>query len=326
MPPKRNAVQGRIQAFQSALAEVDADAAQTAIRKALKDRHCLLVKQAAEVCEERLSFDLEADLLAAYRRFLKNPIKSDPHCMAKGAIVRALVALDCQNAEFFLAGLSYQQPEPVWGGTEDTAVDLRVSCAMGLVNTTYPRALVKLVTLLNDPYPRARMGAVRAISFTPPLAAEAVLRAKALAGDAEPDVTSDALGALLQVAPGESKVFVLRFLEACRDPVLRESIALTLGESKQDEALDILRTCWDNEPFKREQDNAFLLGAIFHRSEKAFAWLLDVVAEGDRGSARFVIEQLAIYGSNAKLRKGLAAAIAKRGREDLRALFNEIWR
>ena len=68
--------------------------------------------------------------------------------------------------DFFIAGLQYHQHEPVWGGTEDTAIDLRVSCAMGLANSAYPRALIALIPLLYDDYAQARQGAVRAIAFT----------------------------------------------------------------------------------------------------------------------------------------------------------------
>jgi hypothetical protein len=106
---------------------------------------------------------------------------------AKGAIARALVALDCQDAALYRAGIRLRQLEPVWGGSVDTAIDLRGTCAMGLVQTRYPRALAELVALLADPEPRARTGAAPAIVCAVPLGAEAVLRAKALMGNARPD-------------------------------------------------------------------------------------------------------------------------------------------
>lgn len=68
-----------------------------------------------------------------------------------------------------------------------------------------------------------------------------------------------------------------------------------------------------------------LLGAIFHRSENAFTWLLDLVAEGDRASARFVVEHLAIYPTDERLSEQLQAALAKRGDDALTAFFREIW-
>jgi len=326
MSRQRTAVRDRLKDFQSKWASSDQVLIQRSVQEALSDRHYLIVKHAALLCGEHLLYDLEADLLAAYRRFLENPVKSDPHCTAKGAIARALIALDCQEIDFFIAGLHYQQHEPVWGGTEDSAVDLRASCAIGLVNTSYPRALIELATLLHDPYSSARKAAVRAISFTQPLAAEAVLRAKALAGDADPDITGETLSVLLQVAPSESLEFVAGFLEASDDPSLRESIALALGASKIDEALQVLRMCWDKEPLKREQE-VLLHGAVLHRSEKALAWLLEVVSEGDRGSAKFVLEQLAAhYRTNERLGERIQTTLAERQDKELTAFFQKIWR
>jgi hypothetical protein len=326
MPYKRNMIKERIKEFQLKCSNSDPAKVQATITEALNDRHCLMVKEAAEFCEERLIYDLEADLLKAYQRFLNNPVKNDPNCTAKEAIVRTLVALDSQEIDFFIAGLRYHQHEPVWGGTEDTATDLRVSCAMGLVNTSYPRALIELVTLLYDHNSHARKGAVRAIAFTQPLAAEAVLRSKAIAGDVEPDVIGETLSALLQVSPTESREFIASFLESDRDPMLRQSVALAIGESRLDEALDLLRSCWNDKPLKEEQDNCLLLGAVLHRSEKAFAWLLDVVVEGDPSSARFVVEKLAIYRTDKSLKKKMEAALDERGDDALAADFFKIWR
>jgi hypothetical protein len=325
MPHKPNAIKERIKEFHLACTHADPVKVQATVKKALKDRNCLMVKQAAERCEERLIYDLEADLLKAYQRFLKNPVKNDPNCTAKCAIARALVALDSQDVDFFIAGLGYHQYEPVWGGSEDTAIDLRVSCAMGLVNTSYHRALIEIVALLHDHNPHVRKGAVRAIALTQPLAAEAVLRSKAIAGDSEPDVTGEVLSALLKISPHASQAFVSSFLDSPGDPNLRQAVAVALGASRLDEALEILHSCWNNEPFKRKQDNALLLGAILHRSENAFAWLLEVIAEGDRASARFVIAELAIYRTDKKLSERIKAALAERDDDDLTALYSEIW-
>ncbi len=73
--------------------------------------------------------------------------------------------------------------EPVWGGTADTAADVRGTCAIGLVATGYPRALVAIAALLYDAEPDARLGAIRAAANGTPREAELLLRSKALAGD-----------------------------------------------------------------------------------------------------------------------------------------------
>jgi HEAT repeat protein len=318
-------VRDRIEEYRRLCERDGPEAALAATRKALADRHYLLVARAAELAGERLLYDLEPDLIAAYRRFLDNPVKRDPNCTAKGAIARALVALDCLDARFYLAGIRYRQLEPVWGGSVDTAVDLRVSCAIGLAATAYPRALIPLVDLLHDPEPHCRSGAVRAIACTQPLAAEAVLRSKALGGDPEPDVTGDCLIALLQVAAEDALDFVAGFLDA-PDPTVRELAALALGDSHLDPALDLLREHWEAQPLKRDADRVLLRAAALHRSEAAFDWLIQVAARGDPASAELVVEELAAYRANEKLRERLRSALAERGDLRLVSDFDERFR
>ena len=325
MPPKKDPVQDRIKAFNSKCEHSDPETVKELVKQLLGDRHCLPVARAAQVSSQRCFYDMEDDLLNAYRRFLKNPVKNDPNCIAKGAIARALVDLDCKDYTFFIAGLHYRQHEPVWGTTVDTAVEVRVSCAMGLAQTSYPRTLIELVATLHDPEAPVRIGAARAIICTQPLAAEAVLRAKALAKDPDFDVTAQVLTALLHVAPEDSRDFVSGYLETQTDPELIEAISFSLGESRLEAALDALKSCWDNQPLKRKQEHAFLKGAVFHRSEHAFSWLLDVVAEEDRISAMFIIEALAIYRTNERLKARLQKVVSQRADDKLSDHFHRVW-
>jgi hypothetical protein len=324
MPGRRAAIEQRLADFRRLSDEAEGIGLEALTREALADRHCLLVARAAEVCAERLVYELEGELKSAFERFLVNPLDTDRQCRAKTAIARALVALDCLNADFFLAGMDYRQPVPLWGGTTDTAADLRATCAMGLVGTSYARALPALVDLLADPEPQARIGAVRAIACTSPQAAEAVLRAKALLGDAEPEVVGECLSALLRLEPDESVDFVVRFVDGANTELV-EVAALALGESRLDQALGALRSRWDEAALKGPKERALLRAAALHRSDAAFDWLLAVVAEGDLASARFTAEALAVYRSNERLAKRLAKAVAQRGDADLAALFAGLW-
>ena len=237
----RQDVRERLAALEATCDQAEPEDVLKALRTALQARHRLLVARAAELTASRLLYDLEPDLREAFDRLRVDPLKRDAGCIAKGAIVRALVALDCLDAELYIAGIHYRQLEPVWGGRMDTAVDLRVSCAMGLVGTSHSRALMHLVDLLYDPEPRARGGAARAI--------------------------------------------------ACA------------------------------EPFKRDQDRMLLRGAVLHRSEAAFAWLLEVVASGDLSSAEVVIDELATYRDTAQTRKSLHDALVTRDEPSLLARY-----
>jgi hypothetical protein len=309
-----------------ALDELPADAKDKAeaLQRALATRNCRIAARAARLAEDALLYELMPALLAAYARFLDKPVKQDPSSIAKKAIVRSLVALDCSDAEFFSRGLRYRQLEPVWGGTVDTAADVRSSSAMGLVASGYPRALVELTALLNDPEPAARIGAIRAIACGNPREAELLLRAKVLAGDAEPQVLGECFTALLEVEPDESIGFVAACLGNADDAV-RELAALALGESRLDAALAPLKDAWAGVLIGNEFRRALLRAAAAHRSEAALDWLLGIAADARVPVALEVLEALAMYKHNPKLQQRLEAALGERGEPTLLERFAALW-
>jgi hypothetical protein len=292
---------------------------------ALAHKHYRVVAKAARLAADALLYDLVPALRGAYPRFLDKPVKADPNCFAKKAIVRALVALDYEDAEFFSAGLQLKQMEPVWGGTADTAADVRASCAMGLVASGNPRALVAITQLLYDPEPDARVGAVRAAAYGNPREAELLLRAKVLARDAEPAILGECFTALLSVEPEESLAFVAAYLKD-PDDVLRELAALAIGESRAPGAVEILRNAWNEVLVGEQLRLALIRGAAAHRSEAAFDWLLSIAAEARPPVAEQVIESLALYKHNARLAQRLAAVLEERGDGALRKIYEKLWK
>ena len=120
------------------LSEVQADphapgAAET-LHRALADRSNLVVARAAEIVAEWELADAAPDLIAAFDHFLIDPVRRDPTCAAKLALAEALLRLDAGDAEHFRRGLRHVQPEPVWGGTQDTAAPLRANTRPARVN------------------------------------------------------------------------------------------------------------------------------------------------------------------------------------------------
>jgi len=283
------------------------------IRQALENKHCRVVSRAAAMAAERSLREHVPDLLGAYPRFLADPVKRDPKCIAKQAIARALVELDCADVDFFLEGIRYRQPEPVWGGSADSAVDVRCNCAMGLAATGYSRAIQELTLLLNDAEWRARAGAARAISCGNPREAEAVLRFKVLIGDQEAQVIGECFTGLLSVAPDDSLPFVATYLSDGPDDV-RDFAALALGESRQLEALQHLRSAWDG-AFDQEFRAVLIRAAALHRSEAAFDWLISIIEQGAAASADVAVEALSVYERNTKLSERVQQALAKREAE-----------
>ena len=81
--------------------------------------------RAAEIVAEWELAPFELALIAAFDRFLPDAVRRDPTCAAKIAIAEALNRLESREAELFLRGVRHVQPEPVWGGREDTAARLR---------------------------------------------------------------------------------------------------------------------------------------------------------------------------------------------------------
>jgi hypothetical protein len=294
------------------------------LTRALRARHYRVVAKAARLVEESLHYDLVRALQDAYPRFLEKPAKTDPNCLAKKAIARALVALDCLDSAFFSAGLQYRQPEPVWGGTADTAVDVRCACAMGLVATGYPRALVELTALLHDPEAGVRLGAVRAVACGNPREAELLLRAKVHAGDAEAGVIGECFTGLLAVEPDESVPFVARFLGAV-DPAVQELAALALGESRLDGALRPLQEAWQQVLLAEDFRRALVRAVAAHRSDAALDWLLALAAEARTAVAAEIVDALALYKHNAKLARRLAAVLDERADTALIDAFELRW-
>lgn len=323
MPPRKT-VEEKLDELDGLAAEPDRAALAARLTAALSDRHFSVVAKAAKIAAGALQYALRDPLAAAYRRLLDKPAKTDPNCIGKKAIARALLELDFADVDLFVAALSYRQLEPVWGGTADTAAELRSICAMGLVASGYSRALVEVAALLYDPEAEARIGAVRAIACGNPREAELLLRSKVAAGDAEPAVLGECFSALLGVEPDESLAFVARHLEA-GDEALREHAALALGESRLAAALPRLQKAWDEPLVAQSLRRALIRAAAMLRAEAAFDWLIALVGERDFVTATDILEALALYKHDAKLAARLKAALAARGDRALLAKYVDRW-
>ncbi len=294
------------------------------LKKALTDRNNRVVAKAATVSAEKLNYDLIPDLLAAYERFLVNPGKTDKTCAAKRAIGRALYELDYHGTDFYLGGLRYRQSEPVWGGSVDTAVELRCTCAIGLASTTYPRAVLDLIELLHDPEAQARVGAVRAISLLAPYDAEIALRSKILQSDEEPEVIGECFSALLKIESEFSLPFVAAFLNDPRDDI-REMAALSLGESRLDDAFASLKSCWQRVFVDNAFRNILLRAMVLHRSHASFDFLLSIIEKESLGIAINTLEALSIYRHNQELRDQIKQRVNTRTQPEVEKAFERYW-
>jgi hypothetical protein len=136
------------------------------LQKALRDKVNLVVAKAAEIAGDLRESELVPNLIEAFDRFMVNPNQTDKGCIAKTKIMKALGTLECERAGVFLKGIRYFQLEPAYGGHVDTACELRIASALGLVKMGFSGALTELVTLMTDKEVEVRVGAVRAQTDT----------------------------------------------------------------------------------------------------------------------------------------------------------------
>jgi HEAT repeat protein len=324
MPPKKLKTEDKIEALRQCIEQGPQAQAHACLNKALKEKSNFLVSKAAEWTAEQLAYDLIDDLIAAFGRFMHDALSTDKTCAAKRAIARALYDLEYDNAAFYRNYLTYRQMEPVWGGSVDTAVDLRCTCALGLVASNDPRAVLHIVELLHDTEYQARLGAVKAIELIQPYHAEIVLRHKILQGDDEPEVIAQCFSSLAKAAPEESLEFISGFLSSESD-VLRESAALALGECRLDEALDLLIETSDNLFGFDKLIPSFYRAIALQRKDKAYDYLLEKIAHTAADQASHAIAALSMYNYNQELKDKIIAIAKIRKLTKLNKAIDDYW-
>jgi HEAT repeat protein len=286
-----------------------------ALRKALRHRSNYYVAKAARVAAELSLASLVPDLLAGLDRFFTDPVKSDPQCWAKNAIVQALADLGHGESATYLRGLHHVQMEPVWGGQADSAGPLRAKCALGLVqcrDLSDTQLLSHLIELLVDDDKTVRVEAARAIGRIDRAEAALLLRLRALVGDPEPEVLGACFSALLGIEEAQGIAFVSRFLDRGEEAV--GEAALALGLTHDAGALKILRDRWE-----RKRDPVLLTAIALTNLPEALDFLIEQVA-ADSLSA---LEALASARLSAEVRTRIAAAVESTGNPRLRVAFEK---
>jgi HEAT repeat protein len=287
------------------------------IQEALTGTSNHLAAAAARIVGEYKLEMFEDLLVQAFERFMENPLKTDKGCAAKKAIAEALFQVGSHQEDLFLQGIRHIQLEPVYGGKEDTAAELRYVSAMGLVNTGYPDVMLELAHLLADNMLDARIGAIRAIAYALQDAGIPLLRFKALIGDEDGRVVYECFRALLDLSPRDSLPFVASFFDH-DDPAVAESAALVLGESRLPEALDVLREGWEN-TLNQDLRRFILLAIAMLRYEEAIDYLLSLIANETQGIARDAIEALEMYQEDVQIWGRVQEIIGSRDDMDLSA-------
>ena len=292
-----------------------------ALRKVLADRNNLLASKAAVIAGDQGLQDLTPDLLAAFDRFLKDAAKTDPQCWAKNAMVKALRQLGHSDATVFLQGTAHVQMEKVWGGETDTAAALRGVCALALVDCILPakQLLSYLVDLSADKEKIVRIEAIRALSGTGLEEAELLLRMKALAGDAEVEVTGQCLSGLLELKAPGAVTFVEKFLHAGEE--MRFEAISALGIAPQPESVDALIRCW-----KETRETGVIQALGLSKHPAGVDYLVHLCEEGPTMAASLALEALAKGRFREEARSGVQEAVERRGDKDVCKAFERLFK
>ncbi|HEX4123862.1 MAG TPA: HEAT repeat domain-containing protein [Tepidisphaeraceae bacterium] len=255
-----------------------------------------------------------AELVNAFHRFLAKAGGGDRGCAAKQAIATTLYESTCTSADttgVFLAGVRWVQMEPAYGGSTDTAAELRGICAMGLVRVGYPRVMEILVDLLADPSEQTRIMAVRALAYANQDAGALLLRLKILTGDPDERVIAEAIAAVGQIGGIKALEFLRRLMQDGPGTAAFSAAAMAVGDLHHADALEALLTVW-RESMLRETREALLLPIALCRLPAAIDFLLTVIAENPEPLARGSVEALAIFRHDPQLKSKIAAAVSTR--------------
>jgi hypothetical protein len=237
---------------------------------------------------------LAEELAPAFERLCEQGVKRDPGCRGKVAIARWLHDNDRWEDGVFARGVTYQQPEPAYGGPVDTAGELRGICGIAYAHAGASEALDVLARLLADADPVARIAAAQGLGDSR-RDGSALLRYKALVGDAHPDVTAAVLESLFRLTGDAAIDFVAALLVAHDERA--ELAAYALGGSRLADAFPLL-VAWSAECAARQRQMVAFLALALLRDARANALLVDTIARAERAEALAAATALATFAAD----------------------------
>jgi hypothetical protein len=297
------------------------------VRKALGNANNYLVAKAAKIVSEYGLTALLPEVLDAFERFFIDPVKSDPQCWAKNALVKALVKLECRDAAVYLRGLRHTQEEPVWGGQSDTAGALRGTCTHALVTCT-GLSDAQLLDLLLEPLvdrdKTVRMEAARAIGHVGGASAALVLKLRILLRKEDPGVLGACFSALLGMDHSDRRGvidLVVEFLEDGEEASAEAAFALAeIHEPAGLAALVARRLKGADTWFTSVLDHAIVLT----RLPEGMEFLLGVI-ENDPRQAASALEAISRAHPSPEARARVAASVQRLASERVLLAFRQLF-
>lgn len=314
--PARETLDERARRLRRLAQEPSSTAGVKEIARALRLKNNHIVAAAASVAETWREASCVDALAAAFEHFMTDPVKRDPGCVAKLAIVQALREIEHLREDLLLHAARHVQPEPVYCGREDTAAPLRVAAASALAELLHPDADFVLADLIQDPEPRAREGATHILGELGGRTAQLLLRTKARASDPDAFITGTYLEALMKIDGEGSLDFVAEFLQD-DEPAIVEQAALAIGEAHLPESFPRLRKAYD--AYIQDGDREpLLLGMALTRAEESVAFLIDLVRDGRASMAVAAIKALELHKGDTARAQEVVKAAENRTEPDVR--------
>jgi HEAT repeat protein len=318
----KQAFEKKIEALEALRSAADSAAVPVELRKALRDRNNYLVSKAAELVADLKQDDLIPELIAAFDRFMIDPVKSDPQCWAKNAIAKALKNLGHRDAHVFLRGIVHAQPEPVWGGQADSASTLRGTCALALVDCRLDdlEILTHLTDRLADEQMPVRVDAALAIGqFARP---EGVLplRLKAWLGHDEPEVIGQCFTSLMALDSRAALGFIAGFLGAKNDDVRAEAAGV-LAQAREPEALQLVIEFYKRKRLPAEFRVGILMALGASPLREAADFLMSVVRSESGELAGSALTALGLSRFRNEMREAARAVVAQKEDPGLNKIF-----
>ncbi len=257
--------------------------------------------------------ELIPDLLAAYSRLFDDPVKTDPKCWGKTAIIKALTTMDYSESPPYILGSTHVQMEPVWGKVEDAAGPLRANCILALPQCADLRRFEifrRLVDSLMDPLDPVRLEAVRAIEQMNGDEAPLLLRPEGTRWRPPARVTGCAFDAILHLESQKGLDFVAEFLKST-DPEVRDEAALAMGMWRHASAIEILIAAW-KATIDRDFRTVLLRAISSSREESALEFLISLVREGAGWQAAAALDALELHAGSPEIQARIDLARRER--------------
>ena len=324
MPGRAESAGQKLAALSRLRDELHTPTAISRLRAALGDRSNYIIERAAELIADSANTAFADDLVKTYHRLRSNPLKMDPGCLGKIAIMQALVRLEHGDAEIYRDGVTYRQYEPVRDGEVDTAAALRAAAALGLVlSAPSLEVLNRCAILLTDRCDQAREGAAQALGISGIPEGAPLLRLKLITGDSVPTVIGECCSALLKLDRQHGADFVTWML-GFHNPDVCVQAALALAETRRPEMYQPLRAAWEARTEHTVRESLLLCIGLL-RTAEAEAFLLSLIGSRDGRAGADAIRALTTRRSDSELRAKIEAAVQATGDASLAAVFREEW-